>query len=223
VGRSTVSLDDVRSQPTKHGTRVRRLHPRQPHASDESEANEEDADHPADPPNDAQSTRGDVREAPGARNGCTCHPPRGVLQRTCTRLERRKKKRNARDVDVARGRTSNEPAKSVEIGPRDSEADANDGVFFCGDNRTCDTTLSLTTHALTSAIEQNLDGKIEEAIKEAEEACEGGVSGECAAAWDSVEELSAEASHKRSRAKADPLEEFCESNPDSDECRVYDD
>mmetsp|Transcript_4778 Transcript_4778/g.30245 ORF Transcript_4778/g.30245 Transcript_4778/m.30245 type:complete len:109 (+) Transcript_4778:486-812(+) len=69
----------------------------------------------------------------------------------------------------------------------------------------------------------NLDGKIEEAIKEAEEACEGGVSGECAAAWDSVEELSAEASHKRSRAKADPLEEFCESNPDSDECRVYDD
>lgn len=72
-------------------------------------------------------------------------------------------------------------------------------------------------------IEQNLDGKIEDAIKEAEEACEGGVSGECAAAWDNVEELSAEASHKRSRAKADPLEEFCESNPDSDECRVYDD
>lgn len=95
--------------------------------------------------------------------------------------------------------------------------------FFCGDKPTCGTTHSCTIHAPTSTIEQNLDGKIEEAIKEAEEACEGGVSGECAAAWDNVEELSAEASHKRSRTKADPLEEFCESNPDSDECRVYDD
>lgn len=39
----------------------------------------------------------------------------------------------------------------------------------------------------------------------------------------SQEELSAEMAHKISKVKADPLEEFCESNPDADECRVYED
>jgi len=29
--------------------------------------------------------------------------------------------------------------------------------------------------------------------------------------------------HKISKVKADPLEEFCEDNPDADECRVYED
>jgi CP12 domain len=43
-----------------------------------------------------------------------------------------------------------------------------------------------------------IDTKIKEAIKEAEEACaETGKQGECAAAWDEVEELSAAASHKK--------------------------
>eukprot|EP00873_Tetraselmis_striata_P006089 jgi/Tetstr1/426353/TSEL_016665.t1 len=56
------------------------------------------------------------------------------------------------------------------------------------------------------------------ALKEAEE-CQD----ECAPAWDVVEELSAEMAHKISKVKADPLEEFCEDNPDADECRVYED
>uniref|UniRef100_R7W0K0 Uncharacterized protein n=1 Tax=Aegilops tauschii TaxID=37682 RepID=R7W0K0_AEGTA len=39
-----------------------------------------------------------------------------------------------------------------------------------------------------------------------------------------VEELSAAASHARDRKKehSDPLEEFCEDNPETDECRTYD-
>jgi hypothetical protein len=45
-----------------------------------------------------------------------------------------------------------------------------------------------------------------------------------AAAWDTVEELSAAASHAKEAAKtkSDPLEQYCEGNPDADECRVYD-
>lgn len=68
------------------------------------------------------------------------------------------------------------------------------------------------------------ESAIEAAIKEAQEACEGDNKGECAAAWDNVEELSAEASHKKAKeASKDPLETFCESAPDADECRVYED
>ncbi|GAB4817821.1 hypothetical protein N2152v2_004867 [Parachlorella kessleri] len=60
---------------------------------------------------------------------------------------------------------------------------------------------------------------IQEAIKDAEET---------AAAWDTVEELSAAASHAKDAAKAnpssvDPLEKYCEDQPDADECRVFDD
>jgi hypothetical protein len=46
-----------------------------------------------------------------------------------------------------------------------------------------------------------------------------------ATAWDTVEELSAAASHAKDTAKAtnasDPLEQYCGENPDADECRVY--
>lgn len=45
-----------------------------------------------------------------------------------------------------------------------------------------------------------------------------------AAAWDTVEELSAAASHAKDNAqKEDPLEKFCEDDPSADECRVYED
>ena len=44
-------------------------------------------------------------------------------------------------------------------------------------------------------LQSEIGNKVVEAIKEAEEACKDGVSGECAAAWDEVEELSAAASH----------------------------
>ncbi|AES61652.1 hypothetical protein MtrunA17_Chr1g0194671 [Medicago truncatula] len=70
----------------------------------------------------------------------------------------------------------------------------------------------------------DITGKVEESIKSAEEACAGdATSGECVAAWDEVEELSAAASHARDKKKtSDPLEEYCKDNPETDECRTYD-
>merc|ERR1712051_894425 len=65
--------------------------------------------------------------------------------------------------------------------------------------------------------------QIDAAVKEAEEACSGGDQGECAAAWDTVEELSAAASHAKASGPEDPLEKFCEEDPSADECRVYED
>ncbi|KAJ0979909.1 hypothetical protein J5N97_015383 [Dioscorea zingiberensis] len=67
--------------------------------------------------------------------------------------------------------------------------------------------------------------KVSESIKHAEEACsDDPVSGECVAAWDEVEELSAAASHARDKLKesSDPLESYCKDNPETDECRTYD-
>ncbi|CAL9071959.1 unnamed protein product [Musa textilis] len=71
----------------------------------------------------------------------------------------------------------------------------------------------------------NISEKVVESIKKAEETCaEDAASGECAAAWDEVEELSAAASHARDKLKAsDPLEEYCKDNPETDECRTYED
>ena len=70
-----------------------------------------------------------------------------------------------------------------------------------------------------------ISDKVSESIKKAEETCaDEKVSGECAAAWDEVEELSAAASHARDKLKenSDPLENYCKENPEADECRTYD-
>ncbi|WVY98210.1 hypothetical protein V8G54_030361 [Vigna mungo] len=74
------------------------------------------------------------------------------------------------------------------------------------------------------ATPEKIADKVEESIKSAEETCSGGgTDAECAAAWDEVEELSAEASHARAKQKeSDPLESFCKDNPETDECRTYD-
>ncbi|KAJ8636323.1 hypothetical protein MRB53_010590 [Persea americana] len=66
--------------------------------------------------------------------------------------------------------------------------------------------------------------KVQESIEKAKEVCEGNTeSGECAAAWDEVEEVSAAASHARQRQKEfDPLENYCEDNPETIECKTYD-
>ena len=50
----------------------------------------------------------------------------------------------------------------------------------------------------------------------------GTESGDCAAAWDVVEELQAEAAHQRQTKQKNSLEQFCDDNPDAMECRVYD-
>lgn len=75
---------------------------------------------------------------------------------------------------------------------------------------------------------QQVQKVLEQTIKEAEEVCEGDAkTGECAAAFDAVEEVSAALAHKKTAMKAsgagDPLEAFCDDNPDADECRIYDD
>ncbi len=72
----------------------------------------------------------------------------------------------------------------------------------------------------------NIQDKIQEELQSARNACEtsGSASAECAAAWDAVEELQAEASHQRhEEPKKTSLEEYCDANPEADECRVYED
>ncbi|XP_022890526.1 calvin cycle protein CP12-1, chloroplastic-like [Olea europaea var. sylvestris] len=76
-----------------------------------------------------------------------------------------------------------------------------------------------------AAAPEGLSEKVAESVKNAKEACsENPTDGECAAAWDEVEELSAAASHARDKKKeSDPLEDYCKDNPETDECRTYDD
>jgi hypothetical protein len=70
----------------------------------------------------------------------------------------------------------------------------------------------------------DIQKQIEQEREQARAVCEtsGGTSGECAAAWDAVEELQAEASHQRETKNKNSLEQFCDANPEAAECRVYD-
>ncbi len=72
----------------------------------------------------------------------------------------------------------------------------------------------------------NIQELIESERDQARTVCStsGAESGECAAAWDAVEELQAEASHQRSSTQSKPknsLEKYCDENPSADECRIY--
>ncbi|AFZ18245.1 Calvin cycle protein CP12 [Allocoleopsis franciscana] len=72
----------------------------------------------------------------------------------------------------------------------------------------------------------NIEEKIQQEREAARAACDinGAESGACAAAWDVVEELQAEAAHQRQKApKKNAFEQYCDANPDADECRVYED
>jgi hypothetical protein len=67
--------------------------------------------------------------------------------------------------------------------------------------------------------------KIQEERDSARSACDvnGATSAECAAAWDAVEELQAEASHQREKdVDKTSFQQYCDDNPEADECRVYD-
>ncbi len=73
----------------------------------------------------------------------------------------------------------------------------------------------------------HIEELIEREREEARAICEssGSDTGECAAAWDAVEELQAEASHQHA-AVAQPknsLERYCADNPSASECLIYDD
>lgn len=72
----------------------------------------------------------------------------------------------------------------------------------------------------------NLNDTLAQSIDDAQQVCAGDEeSEECAAAWDEVENVSATVAHQKDKNKGtgDPLEEYCETNPDADECRVYND
>lgn len=72
----------------------------------------------------------------------------------------------------------------------------------------------------------NIEEQIEKERDNARAVCnpDGTNSAECAAAWDAVEELQAEAAHQRqAKPKVNSLEQYCSDNPDAVECRIYDD
>ncbi len=70
----------------------------------------------------------------------------------------------------------------------------------------------------------DIQAKVEEELNNARQVCdlEGGDSAACAAAWDAVEEVQAEASHQKQVKPKNSLEEFCSDNPEAAECRLYD-
>ena len=75
----------------------------------------------------------------------------------------------------------------------------------------------------TNKVMSNIQEQIEQERDQARAVCDakGDTSGECAAAWDAVEELQAEASHKRQQKPKNSLELYCDDNPDAAECRIY--
>ncbi|TVQ18824.1 MAG: hypothetical protein EA367_13470 [Leptolyngbya sp. DLM2.Bin15] len=71
----------------------------------------------------------------------------------------------------------------------------------------------------------DIHNQIEQEREQARAVCstEGASSGECAAAWDAVEELQAEAAHKKSKEQPKTsFDQYCDENPEAAECRVYD-
>ncbi len=71
-----------------------------------------------------------------------------------------------------------------------------------------------------------IEDEIEAAREDARTICaaKGETSPDCAAAWDVVEELQAEASHQRAKKQGNnSLQSYCEANPDALECRIYED
>lgn len=79
----------------------------------------------------------------------------------------------------------------------------------------------MTTTTTTSKIETIID----EERTNARAVCDisGPTSPECAAAWDAVEEVQAEAAHQSQVKPKTNFENYCSDNPDAVECRIYED
>ncbi|MBD0263104.1 MAG: Calvin cycle protein CP12 [Hassallia sp. WJT32-NPBG1] len=77
---------------------------------------------------------------------------------------------------------------------------------------------------ISETAKSNIQDQIQEEVEQARTVCDvsGSNSPECAAAWDAVEELQAEASHKRQNKKKNSLEQYCDDNPEAIECRIDD-
>jgi hypothetical protein len=71
----------------------------------------------------------------------------------------------------------------------------------------------------------DIQDRIQQELEQARAVCDttGTTSPDCAAAWDAVEELQAEASHQRQEKRKNSLEQYCDDNPDAAECRLYED
>ncbi|KAK8939797.1 hypothetical protein KSP40_PGU017815 [Platanthera guangdongensis] len=79
-------------------------------------------------------------------------------------------------------------------------------LLFATGGRPAKRTASLTAARSAPYTPEGLPKKVSESIKNAEEACgENTNSGECAAAWDEVEELSAAASHAAIASRRTPI------------------
>ena len=81
----------------------------------------------------------------------------------------------------------------------------------------------MTTSIVEGKTVHAIEDRLEIAISQAHEAC--GLddrSPSCATAWDIVEELQAEISHRRQNKPMNAFQRYCNDNPDADECRVYD-
>ncbi|MFN6570952.1 Calvin cycle protein CP12 [Dendronalium sp. ChiSLP03b] len=86
------------------------------------------------------------------------------------------------------------------------------------------TTLDLVQAAVNSGT-KTIEEAIVEAIAEARETCDinGSNSAGCAVAWDIVEELQAEKSHKKQATQhKTSLDNYCTMHPEAVECLIYD-
>jgi predicted GTPase len=77
---------------------------------------------------------------------------------------------------------------------------------------------------ISETAKSDIQAQIQEEVEEARAVCDisGTNSAECAAAWDAVEELQAEASDQRLKKKKNSLEQYCDDNPEAIECRIDD-
>lgn len=81
-------------------------------------------------------------------------------------------------------------------------------------------------NTVPKTVAKTIEQAIEAAILDARTTCElqGTGSSKCAVAWDIVEELQAERSHRCADAtfKKNSLERYCDEHPNANECRMYD-
>lgn len=85
--------------------------------------------------------------------------------------------------------------------------------------------IASTSTSANTTNTQTLEQTIQEAVVQARTACEikGKSSSDCAVAWDIVEELQAEKSHRQALAKPKTsLDQFCDRHPEAVECLIYD-
>jgi hypothetical protein len=83
--------------------------------------------------------------------------------------------------------------------------------------------MKLPTAIAQTETSESLDEAIVQALDEARTACQttGDNSSECAVAWDIVEELQAERSHRHTKQKS-AFELYCIEHPEAIEALIYD-